>query len=286
MIPSFFRLLVIVGFYFIVPASSGCQPINYENPPGYALDKPKTFWLNESLHEISGICFLGKNKDTIYAIEDENGKLFYFHPGDKDYQHWKFGKKGDFEDVTVLMEKEFIVLRSDGSLFKFPVSEIKAAKEDAVQVFEHILPQGEYEGLFGDEDGKIYAMCKNCPDDKHKAVTIYVLEEDQSGKLNIRDHFKVKVSGEELTSINSKIKYHPSALARHPVTKDWYILSSVNKSLLILDSQWQIKGYYQIRPRDFRQPEGICFDPQGNLYISNEGAEGTANIQYFAYSPK
>ena len=282
----FFRLTVIVGFYFAIPASSGCQPVNYENPPGYSLDKPKTFWLNESLHEISGICFSGKNKDTIYAIEDENGKLFYFHPGDKDYQRWKFGKKGDFEDVTVLGEKEFIVLRSDGSLFKFPVSQIRSEKEEGVQVLEHFLPEGEYEGLFADTDGRIYAMCKNCPDDKHKAVTMYVLQEDASGKLNITNHFTVKVSKEQLTSINEKIRFHPSALTRHPITGDWYILSAVNKSLLILNSQWQIKGYYPIRPADFRQPEGICFDSQGNLYISNEGAEGTANIQFFPYHPK
>lgn len=286
MLLPYSRLLVIVVLYFLVPESSGCQPINYENPPGYSLDKPKTYWLNESLHEISGICFVGKNKDTIYAIEDEDGKLFYLHLGDKDYQHWKFGKKGDFEDVTVYKGKDFIVLRSDGSFFRFPISQIRSTKEQGVEVLEHILPEGEYEGLFADEDGKIYAMCKNCPDDKHKAVTIYVLEQDQSGKLNITNHFKVKVSGEQVTSINSKVKYHPSALARHPITKDWYILSSVNKSLLILDSQWQIKGYYQIRAADFRQPEGICFDPQGNLYISNEGAEGTANIHVFAYHPK
>jgi uncharacterized protein YjiK len=278
--------MVIVSLYFMVPESSGCQPIHYEDPPGYSLDKPQTFVLNESLHEISGICFVGKRTDTIYAIEDENGKLFYWHLGDRDYQHLKFDKKGDYEDVTVLKEKEFIVLRSDGSLYKFPITQVHDKKEDGVQIFEHILPEGEYEGLFADEDGKMYAMCKNCPIDKHKAVTIYILQEDQSGKLSITSNFKVKVSGEEVTSINAKVKYHPSALARHPLTKDWYILSSVNKSLLILDSQWKIKGYYQIRPSNFRQPEGICFDPKGNMYISNEGAEGLANVLVFAYHPK
>jgi hypothetical protein len=241
--------------------------------------------LGEPLHEISGICFLGLNRDTVYAIEDENGKLFYFHLGDNKYEHSKFSKKGDYEDVTILAYREFIVLRSDGTIFKFPISQARSNSQDNIQVFEHILPEGEYEGIFADDDGKIYAMCKNCPDDKHKAVTIYTLQENTAGQLAISGQFKVKVADEPLTSINKKIKFHPSALAKHPVTHDWYILSSVNKSLLVLDKDWKIKGFYPINPAFFRQPEGICFDKQGNMYISNEGAEGMANIQLFTYKP-
>ncbi len=278
-----FRLLIIVLLYFVFPESSGCQPINYENPPGYSMDKPKTYFLNESLHEISGIVFLGINRDTVYAIEDENGKLFYFHLGDPDYKHSKFAKKGDFEDLAILQNREFLVLRSDGSIFKFPISQARTNSQEGIQDFEHVLPEGEYEGLFADQDGKIYAMCKNCPDDKHKAVTIYVLQENGSGDLSIANQFQVKVSKDELSSINPKIKFHPSALARNPLNHDWYILSSVNRSLIQLDGNWKIKGYYQLNPSNFRQPEGLCFDSSGNMYISNEGAEGTANIQVFTY---
>jgi hypothetical protein len=71
--------------------------------------------------------------------------------------------------------------------------------------------------------------------------------------------------------------------ARHPINHDWYILSSVNRSLIQLDGNWKIKGYYQLNPSNFRQPEVICFDSAGNMYISNEGAEGSANIQVFTF---
>lgn len=285
MVYSHFRLLIFVALYFILPASSGCQPANYDSPPAYNMAQPKTFILGESLHEISGISFLGQNMDTLYAIEDENGKLFYFHLGDASYEHSKFAKKGDYEDLAILQGKEFLILRSDGTIFRFPVSQARMKTPEGIETDEHILPPGEYEGLFADKDGKVYAMCKNCPDDNHKAVTIYILQTAASGKLEIQSHFKVKVSAEELSSINRKVKFHPSALARHPLTGDWYILSSVNRSLVLLDPSWKIKGYFQLNPALFRQPEGLCFDRLGNMYISNEGAEGSANVQVFQYKP-
>ncbi len=39
----------------------------------------------------------------------------------------------------------------------------------------------------------------------------------------------------------------------------------------------------QLDKKTFRQPEGICFDPEGNLFISNEGQGGKANILIFKY---
>jgi hypothetical protein len=36
----------------------------------------------------------------------------------------------------------------------------------------------------------------------------------------------------------------------------------------------------------FRQPEGICFKPNGDLFISNEGDGGKAKILKFKYRPQ
>src|SRR6202000_1491590 len=125
-----------------------------DSPPGYDLGAPKKYVVSESLHEISGICFLRGNADTMYAIEDEKGKLYYFHLGDNRFPAFKFGNHGDYEDVTILNESEFVVLRSDGSLFVFPLGLIRGSDNKAVQSYLHILPKGEYEGLYGDEGGK------------------------------------------------------------------------------------------------------------------------------------
>jgi hypothetical protein len=248
------------------------------SPKGYALGDPKKYIMNESLHEISGITFIRNDPDTMYAIGDEAGRLYYFHLGSGGFPSRKFGKHGDYEDVTVLNNDEFVVLRSDGSLFVMPTSYVREGNANMVRSYIHILPRGEYESLFGDEGGRLIALCKNCPGD-------YVLQYDHQHALKVTSHFSVVVPGDRLTSIHKKIKFHPSCLARNPVTKDWFLVSSVNKVLIVLDDQWKVKDMYQLNPTLFKQPEGLAFDRQGNMYISNEGVQGNANVLLFVYKP-
>jgi hypothetical protein len=258
-----------------------------DSPPGYDLGAPKKYVVSESLHEISGICCLRGNADTLYAIEDEKGRLYYFHLGGNRFPYYKFGSHGDYEDVTILGDAEFVVLRSDGSLFVFPMGLIHGGDNKTVQSYIHILPKGEYEGLFGDAGGKLIALCKNCADDDQRdEVSGYVLQYGTGHKLAITDHFKVRLAAEKLHSIHKKIKFHPSCLARHPLTGEWYIVSSVNKVLVVLDDHWVVKGMYDLDPVWFKQPEGLAFDKAGNMYISNEGVQGNANVLYFAYAPQ
>jgi len=53
--------------------------------------------------------------------------------------------------------------------------------------------------------------------------------------------------------------------------------------LLVLDEQWKIKESFPLNPSLFKQPEGMAFNARGDLYISNEGGEGTANVLVFKY---
>jgi uncharacterized protein YjiK len=69
----------------------------------------------------------------------------------------------------------------------------------------------------------------------------------------------------------NKSAFRPSALTKDPLTGDWYILSAVNKLLVVADKSWKVKGAYPLNTHTFNQPEGIAFDNDGNLYISNEG---------------
>ncbi|MFT3705875.1 MAG: SdiA-regulated domain-containing protein [Agriterribacter sp.] len=277
----FHKSIVVLIYVCLAGCVSGSPDI--PTPPHYRLDEPEKFLMPESLLEISGIAFHHGKSDTVYAIQDEEGKLFRLAWREKKQTHIKFGKKGDYEDVTILHD-EAIVLKSNGALYFFPLGDedIDSTKES-----KHIFPQGEYEGLYADEQsGNIYVLCKNCMADNSKAsVTGYILQQKDS--LQQTGSFSIDVSA--IKDITGKVKrgFRPSGLAQQPLTKEWFIISAVNKLLVITDSNWQVKEVYPLDGKIFNQPEGIAFDNAGNLYISNEGDDLVqGNILKFARQEK
>jgi len=258
------------------------------SPPGYDLSKPKIYKMPSVLEEISGIALNHGKTDTIYAEQDEEGKLFYFHLGDTEIKHTKFSKRGDYEDVAI-SNGLVIMLRSDGVFFTFPLSEI--ANKDAGNVIEQpgLLPQGEYESLYADDKNHVlYALCKNSSADKDaEVISGYVFLIGSDGKLTLKDHFSIDEKAVATLAGKEKIRFKPAALARNPVTGQWYIISSVNKILLITDAKWKPLNTYPLNPSLFFQPEGIAFDNAGNMFIASEKGNGNAGtILQFTYQKK
>lgn len=249
---------------------------NYPSPPGYDLNKPQKFIMPQSLDEVSGITFYQGNPDVIYAEQDEEGVLFYLKPGDTRAARCKFAKNGDYEDVAICNDR-VILLKSNGNLYTFPFSEVQHEKTDSVTEWKDLLPKGEYEGMYADEQTQaLYILCKQCKGEKGKG---YILQMGPDGVISLKGEFEVAVPDIK--------KFHPAALARHPRTAEWYIVSSVNKLLLITDPSWKVKEVYKLNPSQFVQPEGITFDKDGNLYISNEGSElSRGNVLKMAYTSK
>lgn len=272
----------VLLFLFLIFIS--CKnKLPYKSPAGYDINKPEKFIMKSSLKEISGITFITGKEDVLYAIEDEAGKLFSLTPGNDKLSHSKFGKKGDYEDVTIVNKKTVAVLKSNGSIYIFAVNEIGKEKIDSVKEYENILPEGEYEGLAADST-KLIALCKNCPGDKEKKeVSIYTLQQFPGDSLTVTNTFKVDITIIQPKDENGREKFHPSGIAKNPVTHEWFVISSVNKLLLILDEQWKATAFYPLDPSLFKQPEGITFNSKGDLYISNEGGDGDANILLFRY---
>ena len=70
------------------------------------------------------------------------------------------------------------------------------------------------------------------------------------------------------------IPFHPSGLAIHPKSGNIYILSSKGKTMMILSPEGKIIALEKLNKKIHTQPEGIVFDQDGTLYISNEGKKG------------
>lgn len=267
-----------------------CKPKKpvFSTVKGYDFKHPEKFNMPESLHEISGIAFYKGRADTVYAIQDEEGRLFRLGWGNRKQQHAEFGKKGDYEDLAILHET-VIVLKSNGTFYLFPFS--AAAKKEISPVKEHkgLLPKGEYESIYADQQtNQVYVLCKNCKEDKKQKVmsghifTYNAAREELIPSGNFTMDISPLVETEQVLRTGLKA----SAVARDPHSGEWYILSSVNKLLVVASPDWKIKATHRLNSATFIHPEGIAFDAQQNLYISNEGDEfNPGNILKFTYQP-
>ena len=235
--------------------------------------------LPDELLEISGIAFLAGQDEDIYAIQDEQGFLYKFNQPTQKVTFNPFGKDGDYEDISI-SNTHFFILKSNGSIYSFPIAE----KDDIKNVVEqkNLLPKGEYEGLFVDrESNQAYVLCKECKVDRKQPQTSgYVFSIDEHGQFQLKGEFAIQL--DQLQAFDAKIKktFKPSALAKKADSKEWYILSSVDKALVVTDENFRVKSLSPLDPKIFPQPEGINFDSKFNLYISSEAGNQDKGIIY------
>jgi uncharacterized protein YjiK len=277
------KWLLILSLLSIFGTYACKAPQNrFTSPKGYDLNKPEKFNMPSSLLEISGITFHRGDSKIIYSIQDEDGKLFKQHWDIKKQTNTKFAPKGDFEDLAILNEMVF-VLKSNGSVYAFPISDAAKTETDQVKEYKHLLPKGEYEGMYADDaNGNIYFLCKNCETDKKKpTITGYVFNyQEKTTELLSKGGFTIDLS--KVAAVKGALR--PSAITKHPKTGEWYIISSVQKLLLVVGPDWKVRGSHKLNSSIFNQPEGIAFDRDLNLFISNEGDELTeGNILKFKH---
>lgn len=257
----------------------------YESPKGYNLAEPTRFHVRQSMQEISGIV-LAPDEHHILAINDEQGRVFSIDvTGDTPYPNWKFDKSGDYEDLAT-DGKNWMVLKSNGHLYQ--VTGLFSDSTDAVHYKLPVEGKKEFETLYYDprNDGMVM-LCKACADDKGKGyntayrfdMKTWEFDEDPFYRINIADI--ERLTGEDIGL------FKPSAAAVHPFEKRLYILSAVNRMLVITDLDGKVQEAYNLKHAIFKQPEGISFAINGDMYISNESAdESSANILKFKYNQR
>lgn len=277
---------VLIPLLLLIWSLAGCsQRAELSSPAGYNFNAPEVIKLPATLNEISGISFHNGNPDLLYAEQDEDGKIFVFPPGGVDIKNTRFNKKGDYEDLSISNGKVY-VLRSEGAIFSVSLDALGAAEASGVKEFPGLIPRAEYEAMFATPaTGKIFILCKSCKgDNPSKSVTGYILAISDTA-LQMESDFQVNTKEISALLGGAKVVFRPSALALNTFTNEWYILSSVNKLLVITDEQWKVKQVLKLDPVLFSQPEGIAFDNKQSLYISNErGQAQSATVLKFVYN--
>lgn len=318
-IRSFLYNLLFVGTLFgssfllacDLPAShrGTCQTSSYLDTSGiafvfpYTINTPDlTLELDNDLEEISGLD-LTPDQKYLVAIQDEDGLLFYLDRNTgKIVKEFGFWKDGDYEGVEVV-DQDIYVVKSSGTLYHV---EHPDSKRQVVTKYNQFLNgDNNVEGLALDTaNNRLLLACKGEADTdpaKGPARAIYAFDLDTKQLLrdpaycirqkDVLDFLGVSPLARKVGKLveffdpeENDFSFSPSGIAIHPQTGDLYILSAVGNVLMVLGADGAIRHLAKLDKDIHEQPEGICFDQAGTLYIANEAGNEKPLIQRF--SPK
>ncbi|MBL0103737.1 MAG: SdiA-regulated domain-containing protein [Bacteroidetes bacterium] len=286
------KKLFIIPFAFLI--STACNP-TVEPCFNYDVEHPsQIIKLPSKLKEISGITFYSKKR--LACVQDEKGTVFIYDiHKDKLKESFDFAGNKDYEAITNVNDTIY-VLRSNGDIFE--IDHPESDTENSVVHHTFLSKANNCEGLCYDEaNRRLLVACKGKPE-KHttekgmKAVyefdldsmklmkdPVYVINPDSVKALVLKNYEKLNWFQKLFTPDEDGVFYfEPSEIAIEPGTHDVYILSSVNKTLLILSSNGDYKCAIHLNPSIYKQPEGLTFSNDGELIISDEGKDKKANL--------
>ena len=271
-----------------------------ERPPEagpYAFDRPDVAVdLDDDLDEISGLTVLADGR--LAAVQDEDGIIYVLDPATGAItQEIDFEGDGDYEGIERVGEALW-VLRSDGTLF-----EVTGWDDGDPDVDRHetdLDEEHDTEGLAYDAARRrLLIACKEYPGKGLKGQrAIYAFDLD-SEQLAPEPAFLVDMEavGASLGEhpVNRAVRgvldplvtlrgFKPSAVALHPGTREVYVLSSVQKVVVVLAPDGALRAVWPLPDALFAQPEGLALLPDGTLFIASEG-DGQAPM-LFRFSPR
>ncbi|MBN1696528.1 MAG: SdiA-regulated domain-containing protein [Spirochaetales bacterium] len=284
--------VAVLSIWITRPAEgeSGTSVVNLMGVLPYDILHPDTIiTLPPELTEVSGISYY---RDNILAcIEDENGIIYLldYESGEMKGNH-KFGKDKDYEDIEIMkdtiddMETKIYILLNTGTIYRIKNLGLADQKIKKYQTF--LSSRDDAEGLCYHRGlNALLITCKNPQYLAGMDEPIYTFD------LNKKSMTAVPLFSIDIDAIREKAenpflikgKLQPSGIAVHPVTGEIYLISSVEKLLVVIDTDGAIRSVTELPRQLFLQPEGICFLPGGDMFVSNEGRGGQGNIMRFLY---
>jgi uncharacterized protein YjiK len=231
----------------------------------------------EILKEISAITYIDDKRFA--CVQDEIGMIYIFNISTGQIEkEIPFAGSGDYEGLAIVKNAAYI-LRADGTIIK--LNNYNSSTPQSLEYETHLTTKQDPEGLCYDpKNNRLLVAIKGKDPQGEDYKGIYpfnlntsVLAKEPAYKIDLKhkafDRFKVKKRHNLI---------QPSDIAIHPQTGDLYITEGAKPKILIMDKQGNIKSVKRLKTRDFDQPEGISFSPDGKMFISNEGNAEPGNI--------
>lgn len=231
----------------------------------------------DELYEISSNAFI--DADRVACIQDADGIIYTYNLKTRNVENrLKFAKPGDFEAVSVV-GNIFYALRSDGHLYEV---QPRASGKPSVKEYNLPLKAGnETEPMFYDQANNrlLVGVKEQDPQsDDYKGVYSFDLA-TKTMKLKPvmtipAEHEATRTDADGNTKKKSKPRpIKPSEIALDPRSGDLFVLNGPHAEFLIIGKDGALKQVIQLDKSVFPQPEGMCFSPSGELYISSEGGK-------------
>lgn len=270
--------LIIAGVLCVVAGTYSVLKPNYSYTGELRI--LKTWELPESLKEVSGISHIDDSK--IACIQDEKGIIYIYDLTLRSIvEEIPFGPRGDYEAIRIIDSTAY-VMESNGQLFRIKNFKLESRR---VEIFQTgFSKKHDIESFdINKTTGEILTIPKenNLLSTRDRFLiyelnpTTFNIKEGYFTNLSYRDPiFEVDVPWFMETN------FFPSELTIHPTTQEIYILDSKTSRILILKLDGTPKKICLLDPENFQQPEGLSFDSEGRIYISNEeGNFQKQNIQ-------
>lgn len=265
------------------------------------VDPSEKYKMPKELTEISAIDIYKKSK--LVCVQDQDGKVFIYDMKKDDVKKpIPFGKKGDYEGIANVNDTIY-VLSSNGNLHQ--ILQFDSPEQNTKEFKTPLNKENNTEGLcFDSANHRLLIACKNDPGNNLKGVRAVYAFDLRAMKLSEQPVFQIKLDvlksylmktnkqkllSEELKDLfdpeKGDVAFQPSEIAVHPLTGDFYMISTVGKLMVVLDRNGDMKFIESLSSDIFKQPEGICFRRDGTMFISDEGRSGHGNILEFKYQP-
>ncbi len=261
-----------ICFWPIISYTQGAVESDAQEAFPYKLSEPSARYdLPEILEEVSALCH--QDDKHLAMIQDELGRLYIFDRIQKKLvKEYYFRDHGDFEGVTLVGNTAY-VLRSDGHIYELKEY---ASEEIVINKYKTFLSsENDAEGLCYDADNhRLLVACKSSPsytDHSYKGNRAIYAFDLKTYQLTEEPCLLIdrKIIADKMG--NPKQNFKPSGIAIHPISGDIYMTASSGQLLVVIDRNARIKWVKKLEKSIFRQPEGICFAPDGTMFIASEG---------------
>jgi uncharacterized protein YjiK len=237
-------------------------------------------------------------------VQDEKGKVYICQSKTGEIlESVSFGEAGDYEGIANVNDTIW-VLASNGNLQR--ITDFNSDKQKVKEYKTPLDTENDTEGLCYDEtENRLLIACKSKAGKEMKGFrAVYgfhlgTLKISEQPVLRIQlDAIKSwllqneegKFVANEIENLfgneRADVSFQPSEIAVHPLTGEIYVLAARGNLLVVTDRAGKIQNVNSLDPDLLKQPEGITFLPNGDMYISDEGKDGTANLLLFKYMKK